>query len=131
MTTTIEGLTALGPAARDLLGTPANLIGGTWEEGEADGTLRSLNPATEELLAEIPAASVEQTERAIAAARAAFDSGPWPRTSPRERSDMLLRLADLMDANREALVEIVVTEVGSPVLLSRGMQVGMPVENIR
>jgi aldehyde dehydrogenase (NAD+)/betaine-aldehyde dehydrogenase len=131
MTTTIEGLTALGSAARDLLGKPANLIGGTWEEGEADGTLRSLNPATEELLAEIPTASVEQTERAIAAARAAFDSGPWPRTSPRERSDMLLRLADLMDANREALVEIVVTEVGSPVLLSRGMQVGMPVENLR
>ena len=79
----------------------------------------------------MPTASLAQAERAIAAARRAFDSGSWGRTSPRERSDLLNGLADLMERHREELVEIVVTEVGSPVTLTRAMQVGMPIDNIR
>ena len=131
MTTTAAGLNTLSEGARALLGSPENLIGGIWEAGEGDRTLTSINPSTTEVLAEVPTASVAQGDRAIAAARDAFDTGPWRETTPRDRSDLLHGLADLMDRHRDQLVEIVVTEVGSPVTLSRAMQVGMPVDNIR
>jgi aldehyde dehydrogenase (NAD+)/betaine-aldehyde dehydrogenase len=122
---------SLSEAARDLLGEPANLIDGRWETGEGDGRLLALNPTTTERLTDVPTASLDQAERAIAAARRAFDTGPWGRTSPRDRSDLLNGLADLMERHRDELVEIVVTEVGSPVTLTRAMQVGMPIDNIR
>jgi aldehyde dehydrogenase (NAD+)/betaine-aldehyde dehydrogenase len=131
MSTAATALPGLGDAARELLGEVGNLIDGSWETGTGAGELTSINPATGEVLATIPTASWEQAERAVAAARRAFDKGQWAKTGPRERSQLLHDLADLMDENREALVEIIVTEVGSPVTLSRAMQVGMPVSNIR
>lgn len=131
MSTATSTLPGLGDAARDLLGDVANLIDGNWEVGEADGKLTSINPATAGLITTVPTASREQAERAVTAARRAFDCGPWAKTGPRERAELLHNLADLMDENRDALVEIVVTEVGSPVTLSRAMQVGMPVDNVR
>src|SRR4051794_31326172 len=98
--TTLDGTsTTLSARAQSLLGAPENLIDGAWERGEGSGRLASHNPATAEVLAELPTASVEQAERAIAAARRAFDSGPWRDTSPRDRSDLLHGLADLMERN--------------------------------
>jgi aldehyde dehydrogenase (NAD+) len=130
--TTIETATGpLGKAASALLGEPESLIGGTWERGQGERSIAAINPTTTQVIAEVPTASVAQAERAIAAARRAFDSGPWPDTSPRERSDLLNGLADLVARHRDELVEIVVTEVGSPVTLTRAMQVGMPIDNIR
>lgn len=121
----------LGEAARDLLGEVGNLIDGAWEAGAGDGELTSINPASGERIVALPTASHEQALRAVAAARRAFDGGAWPRLGARERSELLLDLAALMEENREALVEIVVTEVGCPVTLSRAMQVGMPIANVR
>lgn len=121
----------LSESATALLGRPESLIGGAWETGQGDRRLVAVNPATAAHLAEVPAASVAQAERAIAAARRGFDAGPWSRVTPRERSDLLLGLADLMDRHRQELVEIVVTEVGCPVTLTRAMQVGMPIDNVR
>jgi aldehyde dehydrogenase (NAD+) len=132
MTTTVTtGLNTLSEAARALVGAPENLIDGSWEAGDGDRTLTSINPSRAELLVEVPAASVAQAERAVTAARRAFDAGPWRGTTPRDRSDLLNGLADLMERRRDELVEIVVSEVGSPVTLSRAMQVGMPIDNIR
>ena len=131
MTATTIPTEQLSDRARALLGEPANLIGGSWEAGASESRLSSINPTTAQTICEFPAASVEQGERAIEAARRAFYSDEWSNASPRERSDLLLGLADLMDKHRDELVEIVVTEVGSPVTLSRAMQVGMPIDNIR
>jgi aldehyde dehydrogenase (NAD+) len=121
----------LSDSACSLLGVPGNLIGGQWEVGEGDRQLLAINPTTTEELATIPVASLNQGERAIAAAREAFDAGPWQKATARDRSDLLNDLADAMDRHRDELVEIVVSEVGSPVSLTRGMQVGMPIDNIR
>jgi aldehyde dehydrogenase (NAD+)/betaine-aldehyde dehydrogenase len=131
MSTAASILPGLSDAARGLLGDVANLIDGSWELGAGDGEMTSINPANAELVATVPNASRDQAERAVGAARRAFDSGPWTKASPRDRSELLHNLADLMDENRDTLVEIVITEVGSPVTLSRAMQVGMPVANIR
>ena len=121
----------MGPAARALIDGPTNHIDGAWEDGQGTEVLTSLNPTTTEQIRDIPAASVVQTERAIRAARRAFDSGPWSTVTPRERADLLLSLADVMERNAVELLEVVVTEVGAPVRLTRAMQVGMPIANIR
>jgi aldehyde dehydrogenase (NAD+)/betaine-aldehyde dehydrogenase len=130
MSTVTQTYESLSAEARDLLGDPVNLIDGTWETGEADYAVDSINPATGEQITRVQAASVEQTERAVAAARRAFDRGPWWTTVPAERAELLLELAGLMDRHRAELAEIVVSEVGCPISLTRAMQVGMPIDNI-
>ena len=121
----------MGSAAHALIDGPTNFIDGAWEDGQGTDVLTSLNPTTTEPIRDIPVASVAQTERAILAARRAFDSGPWSTVTPRERADLLLSLADLLERNAEELLEVVVTEVGAPVRLTRAMQVGMPIANLR
>jgi aldehyde dehydrogenase (NAD+) len=121
----------MGPAARALIDGPTNYIDGRWEDGQGSEVLTSVNPTTTEQIRAIPTASVDQTERAILAARAAFDEGPWSTVTPRERADLLLSLADVLEHNAEELLEVVVTEVGAPVRLTRAMQVGMPIANLR
>jgi len=128
MTTTTR---TMGDTARSLIAGPTNYIDGKWEDGLGSTSLTSLDPATTATIREFPAASLDQTERAILAARRAFDQGPWPTLTPRERSGLLLELADVMERHAEDLVEVVVSEVGCPVRLARAMQVGMPIANVR
>jgi aldehyde dehydrogenase (NAD+) len=122
---------ALGDVARSLIEGPTNWIDGKWEDGQGATALTAVNPTTAEPIRDVQVASVAQAERAVLAARRAFDSGPWASVTPRERCDLLLGLADLMERNFDDLVEVVVTEVGSPITLSRAMQVGMPIANVR
>jgi len=78
-------------------------------EGEAE---KVLNPATGELLAEVPEASYEQIHRAVLAANRAFDS--WSDTTPQERSRALLKMADAVEANAEAFARIESLNCGKP-----------------
>ncbi len=89
------------------------------------------NPATEAELASVPQADAEQVERAIGAARDAFDEGPWPRMSGDERSRLLFRFADCLEARKDELVTGVTYEVGTPVTQSRIGQVEMPIAVLR
>lgn len=131
MTLLTDTTQRLSASARALIDGPTNWIGGVWEDGQAESELTIVNPSTASPLRTIRNASTSQAERAVAAARKAFETGPWASFSPRERSAALLRLADLMDQHRAELEEIVVTEVGSPITLTRFMQVGMPITNLR
>jgi len=105
-------------------------IAGQWQSGEGE-PIRSVDPSTGDVVAEIPGSSIRQVEQAITAARQAFDGGEWSRTSPRDRAAMLARLADLIEQNQEDLARMVVTEVGSPITLARSLQVSMPAVNFR
>jgi acyl-CoA reductase-like NAD-dependent aldehyde dehydrogenase len=69
-------------------------IEGTWQDSEGDAVLTVLNPATEEVIGAVPDATAGDVNRAVAAARRAFDEGPWPSFSPRERAAVMLRMAD-------------------------------------
>jgi hypothetical protein len=71
-------------------------IDGTWQDSEGDAVLTVLNPATEEVIGAVPDATAGDVNRAVAAARRAFDEGPWPSFSPRERAAVMLRMADAM-----------------------------------
>ena len=101
---------------------PTVLIRDHWEDGETDSPITSLNPATGEVLALARAASAGQAARAARAARAALDGG-WGGTPPAERSRLIRALADEMDAHREELEALIVTELGSPISTTRTMQV--------
>lgn len=70
-------------------------IGGEWIDPESD-RYDVVNPANETVIGTAPDASVEQVQQAVSAARAAFDSGPWPRAEPAERARCLQQLSDAL-----------------------------------
>ncbi|GII56913.1 betaine-aldehyde dehydrogenase [Planotetraspora thailandica] len=76
-------------------------IGGTWRDPVKGGTRQIVSPADGEVVATVSEATAADTELAIAAARTAFDEGPWPRTPERERGALLLRVADLLERDRK------------------------------
>jgi acyl-CoA reductase-like NAD-dependent aldehyde dehydrogenase len=117
--TTTETRGAPAAAFRD---SGSLFIDGRSVAGEGD-VLRIINPATEEQIAQIHGASGEQVDQAVAAARRAFDHGPWPWCAPDERASAINRLAERVEAHRDELVAAIVDEVGSPVTLARGLQV--------
>jgi len=88
-------------------------IDGRWLAAESGATFDVLNPATEETIATVPDAGREEMRRAIEAARRAFDDGPWPRTSPRDRSRVLQQIADGLTARRAALAALLIAEAGA------------------
>lgn len=129
--TPLVGIDSLSAAARSLIDGPINWIDGQWEDGQSDQTNTGYNPSTGGELRTDHNATPAQAERAVLAARKAFDRGPWGSTSPGDRAAILNRLADLMEQNFDALVEIIMLEVGTPVTLARAMQISMPIENLR
>jgi aldehyde dehydrogenase (NAD+) len=97
-------------------------IGGAWVEAASDEALEVINPATEEAIGRVPQASVADVDRAVAAARAAFEEGPWPRLSARERSDALLRFCQVVADRRADLVELIIAEAGSARPIAEALQ---------
>jgi gamma-glutamyl-gamma-aminobutyraldehyde dehydrogenase len=90
-------------------------IGGRFVEAEGGATFDSLNPATGEVLARVAACGEADVDRAVRAARAAFEGGGWSRAAPGERKTVLLRLADLIRANAEELALLDSLDMGKPV----------------
>lgn len=103
-----------------------NWIGGRWVAGDG-AELVSLDPATEQPVATMRAASAAQVGHAVAAARESFDAGTWARTDPRERAEVLRALAASIEAHEQELAEIVTAEVGTPISQSLALQVRGPV----
>ena len=94
-------------------------IGGKWEKPAGDSTLNVISPVTEEVVMTFPEASPKDVDRAVAAAREAFDKGPWPRLSAEERGDMLLKVAEHLKARLPELAEAWTTQVGAPISFTR------------
>jgi len=88
-------------------------INGQFVDGTARRTFTSLNPFNGETLATCARADADDTARAVQAARAAFDAGPWPRMSREERSTFLKKLSDAINAHAPLLVELEVADSGS------------------
>src|SRR5258707_14554621 len=101
-------------------------IDGKWTEGTGRHGLPVINPATEEQIAEVPEGSVDDARAAIAAARRAFDEGPWSQTSPKERAAVLGRMADAIARRWDELIEVNIAEAGSSRPLARTLQIGEP-----
>jgi aminobutyraldehyde dehydrogenase len=94
-----------------------NLIGGEWVDSAGGETMEVLNPATGEVIAEVPAATSEDVDRAVQAAHKALVE--WRETTPGERAEMLLKLADLIDEHTDELAELESSNVGKPLSYAR------------
>lgn len=98
-----------------------HLIGGSWS-GDAADERRS--PSHGVLVSRSPLGTRGEAEAAIAAARRAFDEGPWPRLSGRDRAALLLKVADLIEARIDRLALVEVLESGKPITQARGEMAG-------
>lgn len=91
------------------------LIAGEFVEAAGGERLETINPATGETLASVVACDAPEAERAVAAARAAFDAGGWSRLAPARRKQGLLRLAQAMEDHREELALLDTLDMGKPI----------------
>jgi aldehyde dehydrogenase (NAD+) len=103
-------------------------IGGQWSDPTSDTTVDIVDPSTEEVIAVVPRATPDDAVAAIAAARRAYDEGPWPHLTPRERGRALARFAQAIDDRRDELVDIAVRQLGALVGLAKGLQVGFAID---
>jgi aldehyde dehydrogenase (NAD+) len=101
-------------------------FGGRWEPAANGSTHGSIDPYRAEVWAEVPEATPEDVRRAIAAARSAFDQGPWPRLSGRDRARSLHRLATLIEQSAEVLIDAEVRDNGKVVREVRGQIASLP-----
>lgn len=101
-------------------------IGGQWVAPEGTETIRVISPYTEEVIATVPDGTIGDINRAVAAARNAFDRGPWPRMAMSERAAVLAKIGERLGAELPELAEIITAEMGSPILFSQLAQVGAP-----
>jgi aldehyde dehydrogenase (NAD+) len=105
---------------------PGLYINGEWVDGAGDDAVEVINPATEEAWARVPQATIPDVDRAVGAARDAFDAGPWPRMSPRERSDALLRFMHGVADRRSELVDLIIAEAGAARPIAEALQFDTP-----
>ncbi len=89
-----------------------NFVGGTWVDSTSGETMEVLNPSTGEVIAEVPRGTAEDVDRAVEAAKKAF--AEWRDKTPKDRMELLLKLADLMDEHAEELWQLESTNVGKP-----------------
>jgi aldehyde dehydrogenase (NAD+) len=95
------------------------LIDGKWVDAASGKRFQTHNPATGELLATVAEGDAEDINRAVAAARRAFE-GPWSKVKPYDRQALLLRLADLVEANFDELSMLDTLDMGAPISRTLG-----------
>lgn len=93
-------------------------IGGRWVAPSSDRTMEIVSPSTEEVLATIPETNNADADAAVAAARKAFDEGPWPRMSPAERGEVLARVGREVKARFGDMAAAFTAEIGAPSAVS-------------
>jgi betaine-aldehyde dehydrogenase len=101
-------------------------IGGDWVAPEGTDTIAVISPSTEEVIARVPDGTEADIDKAVAAARTAFDHGPWPRMTPAERGAILAAVGAQIMAEMGDLAEVITQEMGSPITFSGMGQVLAP-----
>ncbi len=91
-------------------------VNGEWVASNSNKTFEVYDPSTEEVIAHVPDANAEDVNRAVAAAREAFDEGGWPQTTAQERGRILFRLADKVRQNIPMLAELECRNTGKPIV---------------
>ncbi len=91
-------------------------INGEWVNNESGKTFPVYDPSTEEVIAQVPDCGQEDVNKAVAAAKAAFEDGPWATTTAQERGRILFRLSEKIRANSAALAELECRNTGKPIV---------------
>jgi aldehyde dehydrogenase (NAD+) len=99
-------------------------IGGEWVASSGSGVLEVVDSATEEVIGSVPDGTPKDVDRAVAAAREAFE--PWSRTTVDERAEWMQRIAQALGERMEEIAALIAREVGMPLKLSHMIQAGLP-----
>src|ERR1700736_3304719 len=91
-------------------------VNGEWVDSKSNKTFPVYDPATEEVIAQVPEANADDVNRAVVAARSAFENGPWASTTAQERGRVLFRLADKIRQNAAMLAELESRNTGKPIV---------------
>jgi phenylacetaldehyde dehydrogenase len=107
------------------------LINGKWVEALSGQTFATYNPATGEVLAHVAEGNHEDIDRAVKAARNAFETGRWSQLTPSERGRAIWKLADLLEENLEEFAELESLDNGKPLKVARAADVPLAVDLLR
>ena len=105
-----------------------NFVGGEWTESSSGETMEVLNPSTGEVIAEVPKSTAEDVERAVQAAMKALPD--WLDKTPKDRMELLLKLADVIDENADELTQLESQNVGKPMSIA-GDEMPFSADNLR
>src|SRR6267143_155633 len=106
----------MSSGAKTVVRAYQNYVNGQWVKSSSGAMFPVYDPSTEEVIAEVASANAADIDLAVKAARAAFDSGPWPQTSAAERGRMLYKLAEKIRQNAAHLAEIECRNTGKPIV---------------
>ncbi len=107
------------------------LIGGQWVDSESGKTFETFHPATEEKIADVARASDKDVDRAVKAARKAFEEGDWPKMDARDRGRLLSKLADIIEANKDELAALETLDNGKPIADAMAADVPLVIDTLR
>ena len=102
------------PISVEALDRDTFFIDGRWARPATGDVIEVVSPHTEQVVARVPQGRPADIDAAVAAARRAFDEGPWPRTPPAERIDVVQRFSHLYAARLGDMAELITVEMGSP-----------------
>jgi aldehyde dehydrogenase (NAD+) len=114
-----------------LKGTKKLLINGEWVASTSGKTFETLDPSNETVLAVLYEAGPEDVDKAVKAARQAFDNGPWKRMSASERGRLIYKLADLMEVHQEEFAQLETLDNGKPINETRNADVPLAIDHFR
>ncbi|KIZ05750.1 aldehyde dehydrogenase (NAD+) [Monoraphidium neglectum] len=106
-------------------------IDGEWHDAVSGKTLPVEDPRTGEEILRVAEGDKADVDKAVIAARRAFDEGPWPRMSAKERGRLMFKLADLMERDAEELAQLETLDNGKPIWYSRNADIPLSYDHIR
>jgi aldehyde dehydrogenase (NAD+) len=127
MATATEAGTFAAPAIRQT----KILINNEWHDAVSGKTFATNNPATEEKIADVAEGDAEDIDRAVKAARKAFEQGPWKTMDARDRGRLLARLADLIEENLDELAALETLDNGKPISDARAADLPLVIDCLR
>src|SRR5579862_9391591 len=131
MATATQAIPVSEPVSKFVTKTRQLLINGKWVDAASGKTFPTYNPATGDVLANIAEGDKEDINRAVAAARAAFETGPWRKLTPSERGRMIWRLAELIEKHAEEFAQLESLDNGKPVTVARVADVPATIDMFR
>jgi aldehyde dehydrogenase (NAD+) len=117
--------------AEFLNGTKKHFINGEWVSSASGKTFETLNPSTGDVLAVVSEGGPEEIDKAVKAARAAFETGYWSKMPASKRSYLIYKLADLMEENKEELAQLDTLDNGKPIGETMNADVPLAIEHFR
>jgi phenylacetaldehyde dehydrogenase len=131
MATATQAIPVDENVSRFVAKTRQMLINGKWINAASGKCFPTYNPATGEVLAQVAEGDKEDIDRAVAAARAAFDRGPWKKFTPSERGRIVWKLADLLEKRAEEFAQLECLDQGKPLAIARIADIPVSIDQLR